>query len=146
MSSFIVKRKVIPLDIQINVKLLDEKNVQFKMPQNSTVQSIKEEIFSKYCKIYKPYQTILENDGSMLENNRTIRELFGKTTTKINLIHKKAELFQMTSLKKDEDKVDEITCEKGVAYPSCCNHPYNISSMKLLISNSLKQNSSDIQC
>ena len=45
MSSFIAKRKVIPLDIQIKVKLLDEKNVQLKMPQNSTVESIKNEIF-----------------------------------------------------------------------------------------------------
>lgn len=81
-----MKRSVIPLDILINAKLLDEKNAQFKMPPNSMVESIKDDIFSKHCKIYKPYQTILEHDCSMLEDTKTIRELFGKTTTKIKNI------------------------------------------------------------
>ena len=78
-----------------SILLMNNKKIFLPVRNSTTAKDLQQEIFQSFFKQFLPEQTILIFKEKILELNQNIAELYSREARQINLLHKKAELWEL---------------------------------------------------
>ena len=78
-----------------SIVLMNNKRIFLPVRNSTTAKDLQQQIFQSFFKQFLPEQTILIFNKSILELNQNIAEIYSQEARQINLLHKKAELWEL---------------------------------------------------